>query len=82
MKLKAKARWKALPLSHTFYSAGGMDQVGQYLLDKALMEPSPELFAFLGCVWRDRGAYRLHPALKGEEGRQGVEMFVLLELKA
>jgi hypothetical protein len=26
MKLKAKARWKALPLSHTFYSAGGMDQ--------------------------------------------------------
>merc|ERR1711971_676705 len=23
---KAKARWKALPLSHTFYSAGGMDQ--------------------------------------------------------
>merc|ERR1712037_617588 len=26
MGLKAKARWKALPLSHTFYSAGGMDQ--------------------------------------------------------
>ena len=27
MKFKAKARWKSLPLSHTFYSEGGMDQV-------------------------------------------------------
>lgn len=92
MKFKAKSRWKALPLSHTFYSAGGMDQVrpesmdqyGNYWLGEVIKgefakisaERMVSTFDFhpalcaSGCLWRYRGADRLHTPFKGKQARQ------------